>query len=135
MESAQQASGALKIVGATLAGGALAGVAALGITGAGSTLMWTVIGVGLILITVLLAGYVLIIKSRVSKRAAAADRSLVDMIRVKPRGVSDPLLLAKLDQLGVMVVGSTPEELGPHLKVEMEKWAPVIKAANIKVNE
>ena len=42
---------------------------------------------------------------------------------------------AKLDQLGVMVVGSTPEELGAHLKTEMEKWAPVIKAANIKVNE
>jgi tripartite-type tricarboxylate transporter receptor subunit TctC len=49
--------------------------------------------------------------------------------------LAEPLIKAKLEQLGVMVVGSTPEELGTHLKTEMEKWAPVIKAANIKVNE
>jgi tripartite-type tricarboxylate transporter receptor subunit TctC len=49
--------------------------------------------------------------------------------------LAEPAIKAKLDQLGVMVVGSTPEELGAHLKTEMEKWAPVIKAANIKVNE
>jgi tripartite-type tricarboxylate transporter receptor subunit TctC len=42
---------------------------------------------------------------------------------------------AKLDQLGLIPVGSTPEELGTHLKAEMDKWAPVIKAANIKVSE
>jgi tripartite-type tricarboxylate transporter receptor subunit TctC len=49
--------------------------------------------------------------------------------------LAEPAIKAKLDQLGVMAVGSTPEELGAHLKTEMEKWAPVIKAANIKVNE
>jgi tripartite-type tricarboxylate transporter receptor subunit TctC len=49
--------------------------------------------------------------------------------------LAEPAIKAKLDQLGVMVVGSTPEELGTHLRTEMEKWAPVIKAANIKVNE
>jgi tripartite-type tricarboxylate transporter receptor subunit TctC len=49
--------------------------------------------------------------------------------------LAEPAIKAKLDQLGVMAVGSTPEQLGSHLKTEMEKWAPVIKAANIKVNE
>jgi tripartite-type tricarboxylate transporter receptor subunit TctC len=49
--------------------------------------------------------------------------------------LAEPQIKAKLDQLGVVVVGSTPEELGAHFKSEMEKWAPVIKAANIKVNE
>ncbi len=49
--------------------------------------------------------------------------------------LAEPQIKAKLDRLGVLVVGSTPEELGAHLKAEMEKWAPVIKAANIKVNE
>jgi tripartite-type tricarboxylate transporter receptor subunit TctC len=42
---------------------------------------------------------------------------------------------AKLDALGVIGVGSSPEQLGAHLKAEMERWAPVIKAANIKVSE
>jgi tripartite-type tricarboxylate transporter receptor subunit TctC len=49
--------------------------------------------------------------------------------------LAGPQVRAKLDALGVVVVGSTPEELGAHLKAEMERWAPVIKAANIKVSE
>jgi len=49
--------------------------------------------------------------------------------------LAEPPIKAKLDQLGVIAVGSSPEELGAHLKAEMEKWAPVIKAANIKVSE
>jgi tripartite-type tricarboxylate transporter receptor subunit TctC len=49
--------------------------------------------------------------------------------------LGEPQIKAKLDQLGVVVAGSTPEELGTHLKAEMEKWGPVIKAANIKVSE
>jgi tripartite-type tricarboxylate transporter receptor subunit TctC len=49
--------------------------------------------------------------------------------------LAEPPIRAKLDALGVVVVGSTPEQLGAHLKAEMERWAPVIKAANIRVNE
>ena len=49
--------------------------------------------------------------------------------------LAEPAIKAKLDALGVMPVGSTPEQLGALLKSEMEKWGPVIKAANIKVNE
>ena len=47
----------------------------------------------------------------------------------------EPPIKAKLDQLGVVIVGSTPNELGAHLRAEMDKWGPVIKTANIKVNE
>src|SRR5262249_60965167 len=50
-------------------------------------------------------------------------------------GFAEPQIKAKLDALGVVVVGSTPEQLGMHLQAEMERWAPVIKAANIKVSE
>jgi tripartite-type tricarboxylate transporter receptor subunit TctC len=49
--------------------------------------------------------------------------------------LAEPQIRAKLDALGVVVVGSTPEQLGAHLKAEMERWAPVIKAANIRVSE
>jgi tripartite-type tricarboxylate transporter receptor subunit TctC len=38
----------------------------------------------------------------------------------------------KLEQLGLAVIGSTPEELARHLKAETELWGPVIKAANIR---
>jgi tripartite-type tricarboxylate transporter receptor subunit TctC len=49
--------------------------------------------------------------------------------------LAEPPIKAKLDQLGLIPVGSTPEELGAHFKAEMEKWAPVIRAAAIKVSE
>jgi tripartite-type tricarboxylate transporter receptor subunit TctC len=49
--------------------------------------------------------------------------------------LSEPSIKAKLDALGVVVVGSTPAALGAHLQAEMDRWAPVIKAAAIKVNE
>src|SRR5215831_13766613 len=49
--------------------------------------------------------------------------------------LAEPQIRAKLDTLGVVVVGFTPEQLGMHLEAEMERWAPVIKAANIRVSE
>ena len=49
--------------------------------------------------------------------------------------LNEPPIRSKLDALGVIVAGSTPEALATHLKDEMDKWGPVIKAANIKVNE
>src|SRR5262245_36088082 len=49
--------------------------------------------------------------------------------------LAEPQVKAKLDALGVVVVGSTPEQLAAHFKAEMEKWGPVIKAANIKAGD
>jgi tripartite-type tricarboxylate transporter receptor subunit TctC len=49
--------------------------------------------------------------------------------------LADPAVKARLEQLGVVVVGSTPGQLAAHLKAEMEKWGPVIKAAGISVRE
>ena len=42
---------------------------------------------------------------------------------------------AKMEQQTLTSVGSTPEALAAHFKAEMAKWAPVVKAANIKVNK
>jgi tripartite-type tricarboxylate transporter receptor subunit TctC len=49
--------------------------------------------------------------------------------------LSDPTVKARLQELGVLVIGSTPEQLATHLKSEMDKWGPVIKAAGISVRE
>jgi tripartite-type tricarboxylate transporter receptor subunit TctC len=46
--------------------------------------------------------------------------------------LAEPAVKAKLEQLGVAVIGSTPEELARHLKAETDLWGPVIKAAGIK---
>src|SRR5262245_48156806 len=49
--------------------------------------------------------------------------------------LAEPRIRARLEELGLVVVGSTPDALGSYLKSEMAKWAPVIKEANINVNE
>jgi tripartite-type tricarboxylate transporter receptor subunit TctC len=46
--------------------------------------------------------------------------------------LAEPAIKQKLEGLGVAVVGSTPAELGRHLKSESDLWEPVIKAAGIK---
>ncbi|HEY1290664.1 MAG TPA: tripartite tricarboxylate transporter substrate-binding protein, partial [Burkholderiales bacterium] len=43
-----------------------------------------------------------------------------------------PATRARLDELGVVVIGSSPEALGAHLRAEMDKWGPVIREAGIK---
>jgi tripartite-type tricarboxylate transporter receptor subunit TctC len=47
--------------------------------------------------------------------------------------LSDPTIKARLDQLGVGVIGSSPEGLRAHLKAEMDKWGVIIKEAGIRV--
>jgi tripartite-type tricarboxylate transporter receptor subunit TctC len=49
--------------------------------------------------------------------------------------LTEPAVKKRMDQVGVLVVASTPAELGAHLKSESELWAPVIKAAGIKSEE
>jgi tripartite-type tricarboxylate transporter receptor subunit TctC len=49
--------------------------------------------------------------------------------------LTDPVIKERLEQLGVVVVGSTPAELAAFLKAEMDKWGPVIKEAGISIRE
>jgi len=42
------------------------------------------------------------------------------------RAVQDPDVVNQLDKLLIAALGSTPEQLGRHLKAEMDKWGPVI---------
>ena len=45
--------------------------------------------------------------------------------------LAEPAVRGKLEQVGVVVIGSTPDELAAFLSAEMDKWGHIIKAANI----
>ena len=47
--------------------------------------------------------------------------------------LAEPGIRARLEQLGLIVVGSTPEQLRAYLKTEMAKWGQVISEAGLKV--
>ena len=49
--------------------------------------------------------------------------------------LAEPATKARLEQLGVAVIGSTPEVMAAKLKAETEMWGPIIKAAGIRSEE
>jgi tripartite-type tricarboxylate transporter receptor subunit TctC len=48
--------------------------------------------------------------------------------------LADPAFKEKLETLGVVVIGSTPEGLAKFLKSEMDKWGPLIRDVGIRMN-
>jgi len=67
---------------------------------------------------------------------AKTPAAIVQKIQADTAAVlKEPAIKERLDKLGVVIVGSTQAELAAHLKAEMERWEPVIKRANIKVQE
>lgn len=59
----------------------------------------------------------------VSRLNAAANKAL-----------AKPEVQAKLAESSAIVVGSTPEALGDHVKAEITKWAPVVKASGAQLD-
>ena len=49
------------------------------------------------------------------------------------KAVKSPDVTAKMEQLGLEIICNTPEEFTRQIKVEIDKWAKVIRDANIKV--
>ncbi len=49
--------------------------------------------------------------------------------------LADPKVRRRLEDLGLFVVGSTPEALAAYHKAEMDRWGPVIKAAGITIRD
>jgi tripartite-type tricarboxylate transporter receptor subunit TctC len=63
---------------------------------------------------------------------ARTPRAIVEKIHIDSvTALSDPTVKSKLENIGMVAVGSTPEELAVLLEAELEKWRPVIKGANI----
>jgi tripartite-type tricarboxylate transporter receptor subunit TctC len=66
-------------------------------------------------------------------------RTLPDIVRKASADIDaalqHPPVRQRLEALGGDIVGGPPEKLSAFLKSEMDKWGPLIRAANIKVNE
>jgi tripartite-type tricarboxylate transporter receptor subunit TctC len=66
---------------------------------------------------------------------ARTSGSIVEKVHLDTvTALGDPTVKMKLENIGMVAVGSTPEELAALLKAEMEKWRPVIKEANIALD-
>jgi tripartite-type tricarboxylate transporter receptor subunit TctC len=63
--------------------------------------------------------------------AAIVRKAHVDTVTT----LADPKVRRRLEELGLFVVGSTPEALAAYHKAEMERWGPVIKAARITIRD
>ncbi len=49
--------------------------------------------------------------------------------------LAEPPIRKRLEDLGLFVIGSTPEQLGQYFRAEMGKWGPIIKEAGIRMQE
>lgn len=62
-------------------------------------------------------------QAAIDKLNAAANKSL-----------ADPAVQARLADFSASVVGSTPAELEAHVKAEVAKWAPIVKASGAQLD-
>ena len=49
--------------------------------------------------------------------------------------LAEPATRRKLEDMGVVVVGSTPAELAAQFRADIEKWGPIIKEAGISIRD
>jgi len=66
--------------------------------------------------------------ARVPKAIVTRLNGLINKVLATP-GVSD-----KLPELGLQIVGGTPEQFGAHIRNEFTRWADVVKRAGIKAD-
>jgi tripartite-type tricarboxylate transporter receptor subunit TctC len=48
--------------------------------------------------------------------------------------LAEPEMQKRMQDLGSIPIGSTPEELAQYLQTEMAKWGPFIRDANIRLD-
>ena len=49
--------------------------------------------------------------------------------------LAEPATRRKLEDMGVVMVGSTPAELAAQVRADIEKWGPIIKEAGISIRD
>ena len=64
---------------------------------------------------------------------AKTPRPVIDKLNKELNAVlGDPAIVARLETLGIAATPGTPEQLGEQIRVDLDKYGKVVKAANIK---
>lgn len=50
------------------------------------------------------------------------------------QGITSPEFIKRMNEQGFDIVGGTPEQMAEMIKVEVQRWAPVVKASGAKAN-
>jgi len=54
--------------------------------------------------------------------------------RATVEALKDPAVRKSLTDLGVDIVGNTPEEFAAYIKAEIPKWTAIVKASGAKLD-
>lgn len=66
--------------------------------------------------------------------AGAPPEAIKRLNEAANKAIAEPAVKEKLAEFSATVVGSTPEELAAHVKAELAKWAPIVKASGAKID-
>lgn len=67
---------------------------------------------------------------------AGTPQAYIDILaKAGAEAVADPTVKARLADLSAVPVGSTPAQLADHVKAELAKWGPVVKASGASLTE
>lgn len=77
-------------------------------------------------------GYEALVFTGVGVRVGTPDNVIADLNRTINAGLSDSSIQKRLVDLTLTPIVLTPAEAGMHMRAEAEKWANVIRSANIK---
>lgn len=62
-------------------------------------------------------------------------RDVIDVLnKATNEAMKDPAILAKLKEMGGILIGGTPEDFGKVIVSETEKWEKVVRGANLSVD-
>ena len=51
------------------------------------------------------------------------------------KAIDDPQLRARMENLGIKLLGGTPEQFSRHIRAEMDRWGSVLRQAGIKLED